>query len=456
MEKDAGNPKQGSAEWMRQRYNLITASDVSKALTTEAQLRSLIRSKSGPLNLYGASNAGDEGGSGAGVGTGDAGDDDTHSGVVNTNGPSAMAWGHMFEPVAVKIYEYLTGERVLHAGCLLHPHVPFLGASPDGIVSPFPEDGGVCMRPHLLEIKCPISREIDGVPSEAYWVQQQIQMEVCDIDCCDFFECTFKLVSFEELQQMVFPAVSSVSNGSGTNAGKMDVKDSEKPEQIPGTRGTTEIQGDADPEVKVFDLFLKGCSRPPVSSSSPASPGIADPISREKPLFFGAISEYSLHKIGQYPLTKRIYSKPFATHTVESSFLEIIDPLSGNFPTTDEMEVDICDGDGVENSVDESTVKSRDMVLECSHAVGSGKCKPIWIDSPEALQKYWNRSMPRVHPECVSNGVKNQFIKTVTKYWVLEHMSLVEVERNRDWFAAVLPRLRSAWSDIVIARMGNY
>ena len=45
----------------------------------------------------------------------------------------------------------------------------------------------------LLEIKCPIRRVInDSVPFE-YWCQMQIQMEVADIDECEYVE--MKLVS---------------------------------------------------------------------------------------------------------------------------------------------------------------------------------------------------------------------------------------------------------------------
>jgi hypothetical protein len=37
-----------------------------------------------------------------------------------------------------------------------------------------------------------VNREITGIPLEAYWIQMQVQMEVCDLDECDFFETQFK------------------------------------------------------------------------------------------------------------------------------------------------------------------------------------------------------------------------------------------------------------------------
>ena len=43
----------------------------------------------------------------------------------------------------------------------------------------------------MLEIKNVVSREISGIPKFEYWVQMQIQMEVCDLNECDFLETKF-------------------------------------------------------------------------------------------------------------------------------------------------------------------------------------------------------------------------------------------------------------------------
>ena len=40
---------------------------------------------------------------------------------------------------------------------------------------------------------------MDGIPSEAYWVQTQIQMHCCDLEACDFVETRFK--EYENEQQ---------------------------------------------------------------------------------------------------------------------------------------------------------------------------------------------------------------------------------------------------------------
>lgn len=95
---------------------------------------------------------------------------------------AAMDWGNKYEEVANLIYQYRNNVEVLEFGCLRHPFIYFLGASPDGITP-----DGV-----MLEIKCPVSRKITGVPPIHYWYQVQGQLEVCDLDRCDFLECSLK------------------------------------------------------------------------------------------------------------------------------------------------------------------------------------------------------------------------------------------------------------------------
>jgi putative phage-type endonuclease len=103
---------------------------------------------------------------------------DTDNFVYN----DAMKWGNKYESVAVLIYEYRNQKKILEFGCLKHPTFSFLGASPDGITTE-----GI-----MLEIKCPSSREITGIPPSYYWCQVQGQLEVCELDRCDFLECRIK------------------------------------------------------------------------------------------------------------------------------------------------------------------------------------------------------------------------------------------------------------------------
>lgn len=91
------------------------------------------------------------------------------------------AWGNKFEHIAVKFYEYLKKEKVIEIGLVPHKKYKWLGASPDGLL----------LSGNLLEIKCPIKRKITKEIPLSYWIQMQIQMEVCNIDNCDYLECCF-------------------------------------------------------------------------------------------------------------------------------------------------------------------------------------------------------------------------------------------------------------------------
>ena len=95
----------------------------------------------------------------------------------------------MFKKIYYINLDHRTDRRnnveVIEFGCLRHPTHEFLGASPDGIT----EDG------IMLEIKCPISRIITGIPPDNYWIQVQGQLEVCDLEECDFLEC--KIIEYD-------------------------------------------------------------------------------------------------------------------------------------------------------------------------------------------------------------------------------------------------------------------
>lgn len=122
--------------------------------------------------------------------------------VKSFKGNPATRWGTKYEPVATQIYERWSSSHidienyklehikdVIHEfGLIQHPKYSWLGASPDGIT----EEG------IMLEIKCPVSREITGIPPLYYWIQMQLQLEVCDLEICDFIECKIREISKEE------------------------------------------------------------------------------------------------------------------------------------------------------------------------------------------------------------------------------------------------------------------
>ena len=105
--------------------------------------------------------------------------------MVNIN--TTLHWGQKYEPLSVLIYEYLYDTKVEDFGCIRHPTYNFLGASPDGINI----DKKSKKYGRMLEIKNIVNREINGIPKKEYWTQTQLQMEVCDLDECDFLETKF-------------------------------------------------------------------------------------------------------------------------------------------------------------------------------------------------------------------------------------------------------------------------
>lgn len=107
--------------------------------------------------------------------------------------------GKKYEDIAKLIYEYRVNVRVKEFGMVEHPTVKCIGASPDGIVTPYKNDGIhlTNLVGRMLEIKVPLRRQIckqGEVKGEIcpiyYWDQVQLQMECCDLDECDFWQCT--------------------------------------------------------------------------------------------------------------------------------------------------------------------------------------------------------------------------------------------------------------------------
>lgn len=103
-----------------------------------------------------------------------------------------LAWGVMFESVASDVYARKLGCKMHEFGLIKHPTVGFLGASPDAIT-----DDGV-----MVEIKAPYKRKITGQVPMQYYYQIQGQLEVCDLEECDYLECKFELLSQDAWQSL--------------------------------------------------------------------------------------------------------------------------------------------------------------------------------------------------------------------------------------------------------------
>jgi putative phage-type endonuclease len=154
-------PEQRTEEWYAFRHNCITASSIWKVLDTQKQRESYIKSK--------------------------LTDNSKNQSVFKTNIESAFHHGHKYEPLSVMLYERINKTKIGEFGCIKHKKYDFIAASPDGInIDPSSEKYGT-----LLEIKNVVSRNITSIPKKEYWVQMQLQMEVCDLDYCDFLETKF-------------------------------------------------------------------------------------------------------------------------------------------------------------------------------------------------------------------------------------------------------------------------
>ncbi len=105
---------------------------------------------------------------------------------------SPFDWGIRFEPVVKQIYEYRHRVQIADLGRLVHPTDPRIAASPDGLVA-VAEDPTSPRLGALVEIKCPITREIenDKVPAD-YYTQMQLQLEVTNVDVCYYVEAKFR------------------------------------------------------------------------------------------------------------------------------------------------------------------------------------------------------------------------------------------------------------------------
>lgn len=155
-------PEQRTPAWYEYRQNLLTASNAWKAFSSPSNSNSLIYEKCKPY-------------------------DSTKFDNVNIDSP--FHWGTKYEELSVMVYEDMYNTKVEDFGCIQDKTHKFLGASPDGInVDPTSARYG-----RMLEIKNRYSESvpISGNPKYEYWIQMQLQMNVCELNECDFLETRF-------------------------------------------------------------------------------------------------------------------------------------------------------------------------------------------------------------------------------------------------------------------------
>lgn len=186
--KGKPQPVQRTPEWYSYRHNILTASNLYKVFGSQALQNELVLEKCVPPPMHTT--------------------EDTNYSVNTT---SSLHWGVKYEPLSLLIYQDIYNTTVDELGCITHDAYSFIGASPDGINS----NPSSPLYGRLLEIKNVKSRIIDGTICDQYWVQMQVQMEVCDVDDCDFLETKFTEYDTytEYLEDMCEPYVYDEDDG---------------------------------------------------------------------------------------------------------------------------------------------------------------------------------------------------------------------------------------------------
>jgi len=155
---------QRTPEWYVQGRTILTASEFGNLFGSPRAIRVLAQQKANPL---------------------DGITQQTNRLACMTCEMGPFDWGIRFEPVVKQILERKWGAKIKESGRIIHPTDPRLAASPDGFIVDAVDPKRIG---RLLEIKCPITRDIgNNIPFE-YWCQMQIQMEVMGIGECEYVE----------------------------------------------------------------------------------------------------------------------------------------------------------------------------------------------------------------------------------------------------------------------------
>jgi hypothetical protein len=156
--------EQRTAAWYAEMTNIISASEIGNLFASPYQRGKMVMSKVLPYKPRNQPLA------------------------VLSSTMSAFDWGIRFEPVVKLIYEYKYGVELKELGRMYHPNDGRCTASPDGLVYSCPKNE---RTGRLVEIKCPVTREIDGSIPKDYYAQIQLQLQVTGLKKCDYIEAVF-------------------------------------------------------------------------------------------------------------------------------------------------------------------------------------------------------------------------------------------------------------------------
>ena len=194
-------PEQRTKEWFEYRHNRITASDTAAAIDENPYepVESFVLKKCDP----------------------------NHQFLDNAN----VYHGKKFELIATKIYEHIYNVQVFEFGALPSETHTLLGASPDGICSSKTLDNKFSPRlGTMLEIKCvaPNGRTIETsgnikghICPYYYYLQVQQQLECCELEICDFWQC--KLIEYKSREDYLIDNCLKTTHTFGTDGKKMEI-----------------------------------------------------------------------------------------------------------------------------------------------------------------------------------------------------------------------------------------
>ena len=160
----ANQVEQRSEKWYEDMQHMITASEFSKLFDSERSRGQMVLLKTSSANSEKRK---------------------VFPTACQTEYMNAIAWGVRFEPVVRMHLEDLWKCKIYESGRLKHKQNNKLGASPDGIII---ESDDTKRYGRLVEIKCPYTREVGKKIPFEYWCQMQIQMEVTDLNECEYVE----------------------------------------------------------------------------------------------------------------------------------------------------------------------------------------------------------------------------------------------------------------------------
>ena len=192
-------PEQRTKEWYDYRHNRITASDTAAAidLNPYEPVENFILKKTDPNYAF----------------------------LDNDN----VYHGKKFEQVATQIYEHIYNAEVIEFGALPSDKYKLLGASPDGICSCRTLDNKFSTRlGTMLEIKCVVQRQIETsgnikgtICPFYYYCQVQQQLECCELEVCDFWQC--KILEYKTREEYLVDKRLHTYHTYDTTAKKMEI-----------------------------------------------------------------------------------------------------------------------------------------------------------------------------------------------------------------------------------------